>query len=373
VALLDRRWRAGRRRIGVREELSRRIHSLGLASRVQLLGDRDDAGRLLASADIYCQPNDGPEPFGLSFVEALAAGLPVVSTMLGAIPEIVDDTCGVLVAPRAPEEVASALSQLLGDPSGDSVSRTAPARAPRRLVTSPGESTRWQTRSQTHDIHHPCSRRVSRLPAGRDPIAQVRPGRHHRRRLHLRHRPGQLPGHVDVFDVRRRHRRPVPGQLWKPLTPAQRLGSHDLRIWVAVLIGWPVLLFIAFPTDNPLVQAVGLRANAFLLPFLLFGARLTSDDVKELALYLAVLNLAAVALATVEFFIGIEPFYPMNDVTDIIYRSRDLVGRTAYRIPACFSSAHAFAGAMAMTLPVLIGGGSSRTRGSGKRRCWRRP
>jgi glycosyltransferase involved in cell wall biosynthesis len=36
--------------------------------------------------------------------------------MLGAIPEIVDDTCGVLVAPRAPEEVASALSQLLGDP-----------------------------------------------------------------------------------------------------------------------------------------------------------------------------------------------------------------------------------------------------------------
>lgn len=145
-------------------------------------------------------------------------------------------------------------------------------------------------------------------------------------------------------------------QLWKPLTPAQRLGSHDLRIWVAVLIGWPVLLFIAFPTDNPLVQAVGLRANAFLLPFLLFGARLTSDDVKELALYLAVLNLAAVALATVEFFIGIEPFYPMNDVTDIIYRSRDLVGRTAYRIPACFSSAHAFAGAMAMTLPVLIGG-----------------
>jgi len=113
-------WIAGGAQVGAEsafvEELSRRIHSLGLASRVQLIGDRDDAGRLLASADIYCQPNDGPEPFGLSFVEALAAGLPVVSTMLGAIPEIVDDTCGVLVAPRAPEEVASALSQLLGDP-----------------------------------------------------------------------------------------------------------------------------------------------------------------------------------------------------------------------------------------------------------------
>jgi hypothetical protein len=144
-------------------------------------------------------------------------------------------------------------------------------------------------------------------------------------------------------------------QLWKPMTPAQRLSSHDLRIWTTVLIGWPVLLFIAFPTDNPLVQAVGLRANVFLLPFLLLGARLSNDDVRDLGRYLAMLNLAAVGLATVEFFVGIEPFYPMNEVTDIIYRSRDLVGRTAYRIPACFSSAHAFAGTMTMTLPVMIG------------------
>ena len=41
-----------------------------------------------------------------------------------------------------------------------------------------------------------------------------------------------------------------------------------------------------------LLQAVGLRANVFLLPFLLFGARLTNDDLKDLALFLAVLNLA---------------------------------------------------------------------------------
>lgn len=144
-------------------------------------------------------------------------------------------------------------------------------------------------------------------------------------------------------------------QLWKPMTPERRIASHDLRIWTVVLIAWPVLLFIAFPTDSPLVQAVGLRANVFLLPFLLFGARLSSDDMKDLVLFLAVLNLAAVALATVEFFVGIEPFFPMNEVTEIIYKSRDLVGRTAYRIPSSFSSAHAFAGTMAMTLPLLVG------------------
>jgi hypothetical protein len=48
-------------------------------------------------------------------------------------------------------------------------------------------------------------------------------------------------------------------------------------------------------------------------------------------------------------------FFPRNEVTDIIYRSHDLLERTAFRIPATFSSAHAFAGTMAVTLPLLIG------------------
>lgn len=97
------------------EDLRGRIDRLGLASRVQLLGERDDVGRVLAAADVYCQPNDGPEPFGMSFVEALASGLPVVATTLGAVPEIVNDTCGVLVAPGRPDAVASALGGMVGD------------------------------------------------------------------------------------------------------------------------------------------------------------------------------------------------------------------------------------------------------------------
>ena len=149
-------------------------------------------------------------------------------------------------------------------------------------------------------------------------------------------------------------------QLWKPMSPAQRVGSQDLRIWTAILIGWPVLLFIAFPSNNPLVQAVGLRANVFLLPFLLFGARINNEDLKDLALYVAVLNVGALALATAEFFMGIEPFFPMNEVTEIIYKSHDLLDRTAYRIPSSFSSAHAFAGTMAMTLPLLVGAWSQK-------------
>ena len=49
------------------------------------------------AADIHCQPNTAPEPFGLVFVEALYAGLPVVTTALGGALEILTDACGVLV------------------------------------------------------------------------------------------------------------------------------------------------------------------------------------------------------------------------------------------------------------------------------------
>lgn len=87
---------------------------LGVAPRVQFLGQRSDVPRLLAGADIFCQPNQGPEPFGIAFVEALWAGLPVVSTAMGGALEIVDDSCGLLVEPENPEALAAALDGLIG-------------------------------------------------------------------------------------------------------------------------------------------------------------------------------------------------------------------------------------------------------------------
>jgi hypothetical protein len=145
------------------------------------------------------------------------------------------------------------------------------------------------------------------------------------------------------------------GQLWRPLTIEQRRRAYDLRLWLIALIAWPTLLFFMFPSDSPLVELVGLRANVFLLPFLLLGTRLTDEDVGWLAFGLACLNLGAVSIGVMEYFLGIERFYPLNEVTDIIYRSKDLVGWTAHRIPATFSSAHAFAGTLVMTMPLLIG------------------
>lgn len=87
--------------------------ALGIADRVEFLGDCSDIPRLLADCDIYCQPNIEPEAFGLSLIEGMAAGLPVVTSALGGAKEIVDDTCGVLVAPRDSAALAAQLSALL--------------------------------------------------------------------------------------------------------------------------------------------------------------------------------------------------------------------------------------------------------------------
>jgi glycosyltransferase involved in cell wall biosynthesis len=95
--------------------LRARAAAAGIADRVEFLGDRSDVPTLLAASDIYCQPNVEPDAFGLSLVEAMAAGLPVVTSALGGATEIIDETCGVLVAPRDSVQLASALSELLDD------------------------------------------------------------------------------------------------------------------------------------------------------------------------------------------------------------------------------------------------------------------
>ena len=73
-----------------------------------------DAAYLKAA--IFCVPSR-VEPFGIVFVEALAHGLPVVSTNIGALPDIVQhDSTGYLNEPGDVEAIARSLELLLGDP-----------------------------------------------------------------------------------------------------------------------------------------------------------------------------------------------------------------------------------------------------------------
>jgi glycosyltransferase involved in cell wall biosynthesis len=98
-------------------ELMAQARRSGVESRVRFLGERDDVSRVLRAADLYCQPNVGAESFGLSLVEAMAAGLPVVASALGGAREIVDASCGVLTAAGDARSVARALRSLIIDPA----------------------------------------------------------------------------------------------------------------------------------------------------------------------------------------------------------------------------------------------------------------
>ena len=138
----------------------------------------------------------------------------------------------------------------------------------------------------------------------------------------------------------------------RPVEESQAVAS--LRLWLGILILWPVLLTIV-PVQYPLIQLVGLRGNTLLLPFLLIGARLKSEELDELATFLAALNVLALGIGVTEYFIGLEQFFPRNAVTELMYNSRDVAGNTAFRIPAFFVNAHAYSGTMVMTIPFLFG------------------
>ena len=109
---------------------------LGIEDRVRWVGERHDVRRLLAAADVHCQANVAPEPFGIAYVEALSAGLPVVASRAGGVLEIVDDSCGVLVPPGDSQALAAALERLIVDrPFRARLAAGAPVRA--RYLSDP--------------------------------------------------------------------------------------------------------------------------------------------------------------------------------------------------------------------------------------------
>jgi glycosyltransferase involved in cell wall biosynthesis len=92
------------------------LHSLARdchPGRVLFTGIRNDVERLLPAFDVFLHA-PRLEAFGLVLIEAMAAGLPVVATRVGGIPDIVrDGENGLLVAPESPEELAASAARLL--------------------------------------------------------------------------------------------------------------------------------------------------------------------------------------------------------------------------------------------------------------------
>lgn len=99
----------------LRRDLERLRDELGLGDKVRFLGFRDGIWGTFKALDVFVVSSRG-EGLGVSLVEAMACGLPVVATRVGGIPEVVlDGETGILVPPGDPRALGEALVRLASD------------------------------------------------------------------------------------------------------------------------------------------------------------------------------------------------------------------------------------------------------------------
>lgn len=101
----------------LRQALIERARSLGVVQTVHFLGEYPDPFAVLKAANVFVMTS-WAEAFPYVILEAMAAGLPIVASNVGGIPEAVEDGhTGMLVRPRDPQSTADALIALLDDPA----------------------------------------------------------------------------------------------------------------------------------------------------------------------------------------------------------------------------------------------------------------
>jgi len=97
------------------EPLRQRARDMGLAGSVRLLGERSDIPDVLEQFRVFALTSIAEGCPG-AILEAMAAGLPVVATRVGGVPDLVDDgVTGRIVPPSQPQAVAAALEAYVLD------------------------------------------------------------------------------------------------------------------------------------------------------------------------------------------------------------------------------------------------------------------
>ena len=100
-----------------RHEVEAQIAKLGLTDAVEIAGNvkREEVAGIMHTSAVYCLPSLG-EPYGMSAVEAMAAGLPLVVTNTGGLSELVDDAGAIRVPHRDAPALARAILTLFQSP-----------------------------------------------------------------------------------------------------------------------------------------------------------------------------------------------------------------------------------------------------------------
>ncbi|MBK7658478.1 MAG: glycosyltransferase family 4 protein [Betaproteobacteria bacterium] len=100
-----------------REALEHLARELAIADRVVFAGNREDVAPWLRAFDVFCLPSYANEGVPQALMQAMATGLPVVTTPVGSIAEIVEDgVSGLLVRPESADALRDAIDALAADP-----------------------------------------------------------------------------------------------------------------------------------------------------------------------------------------------------------------------------------------------------------------
>jgi L-malate glycosyltransferase len=100
---------------GEQDKVEEYIRTSGLQERVILTGFRKDIPAILPEADVFLFPSE-TEGLGTSLIDALACGVPAVTTRTGGIPEVVEDGVSGLLAPVGDADALAAhVREILGD------------------------------------------------------------------------------------------------------------------------------------------------------------------------------------------------------------------------------------------------------------------
>ncbi len=99
----------------LREKLEKQAGKLEISPHVKFMGFADEPGRYMTAWDLFVLPSTN-EPFGIVLLEAMAMGLPVVSTRAGGVLDIVEDgVSGLLAEPGDEKSLAGAIEKVLDD------------------------------------------------------------------------------------------------------------------------------------------------------------------------------------------------------------------------------------------------------------------
>ena len=101
----------------MRAALEQRAGSLGLP-RVVFAGNQREVAPWMRAFDLFCLPSYANEGVPQALMQAMACGLPVVTTPVGSIEELVDNgRTGLIVPPSEPPTLAQAIGDLLDNPA----------------------------------------------------------------------------------------------------------------------------------------------------------------------------------------------------------------------------------------------------------------